>query len=231
METVSVPLEKLNKLQDLLSLALRDKEEGGVVQILDAKDLITGIIYAYETDSVLTEEAIRIKKLQHDILAVEIKNRNLLKMNAEQAQAYIYLREKLGVDKLGAMAAKSVYNVTEDALDALICKVRDMESGPAPAEAVPSPEHRTTNVGASDYASRSIQPWDIWAAFSLNPWDADIIKRVLRVKNEDNLTPLGARIQDYKKIRHVCEERIHQLENGDPYHKNMRVPPWVKGNL
>ena len=126
METVSVPFEKLNKLQDLLSLALKDKEEGGVVQILDAKDLITGIIYAYETDSVLTEEAIRIKKLQQDILAVEIKNRNLLKMNAEQAQAYIYLREKLGVDKLGAMTAKSVYNVTEDALDALICKVRDM---------------------------------------------------------------------------------------------------------
>ena len=39
----------------------------------------------------------------------------------------------------------------------------------------------------------------------LNPWDADIVKRVLRTKKTDT------RIMDYEKIIHTCKERIRQI--------------------
>jgi hypothetical protein len=64
---------------------------------------------------------------------------------------------------------------------------------------------RYYNVGTSDYAEHTIQPWTIWLDWNLNPWDADIIKRVLRTKANDT------RISDYEKIKHICDERIRQL--------------------
>jgi hypothetical protein len=70
-----------------------------------------------------------------------------------------------------------------------------------------SPEHRKYNVGTSDYSKYKIQPWDIWKEYHLNPWDADIIKRVLRKKP-------GEEILDYEKIIHICQERIQQLKDG-----------------
>lgn len=64
------------------------------------------------------------------------------------------------------------------------------------------------NVGSSDYSKRRIQPWDIWEEYKLNPWDADIIKRVLRTKVGDS------RKLDYEKIIHICKKRIDQIEKG-----------------
>lgn len=64
---------------------------------------------------------------------------------------------------------------------------------------------RDYNVGKSDYAKHKIQPWDIWLEYNLNPWDADIVKRVLRTKENE------PRSLDYEKIIHVCMERIRQL--------------------
>lgn len=64
------------------------------------------------------------------------------------------------------------------------------------------------NVGASDYSKHKIQPWDIWEEYNLNPWDADIIKRVLRTKAGED------RKLDYEKIIHICKKRIEQLEYG-----------------
>lgn len=66
---------------------------------------------------------------------------------------------------------------------------------------------RAYNVGNSDYSQHTIQPWSIWLDYDLNPWDADIIKRVLRTKETES------RSSDYEKIIHICEERIRQLEN------------------
>ena len=65
---------------------------------------------------------------------------------------------------------------------------------------------RDYNVGHSDYSERRIQPWDIWFEYGLNPWDADIVKRVLRDKGERRL--------DYEKIKHICDERIRQIDEG-----------------
>ena len=48
---------------------------------------------------------------------------------------------------------------------------------------------RQGNVGKSDYSKRTIQPWSIWLDYQLNPWDADIVKRVLRTKDEAGMTP------------------------------------------
>ena len=66
-------------------------------------------------------------------------------------------------------------------------------------------EVRNHNVGDSNYSEHLIQPWAIWIDWNLNPFDADIVKRVLRTKESDS------RLKDYKKIIHVCEERIRQL--------------------
>lgn len=64
---------------------------------------------------------------------------------------------------------------------------------------------RDYNVGKSDYAKHAIQPWDIWKEYNLNPWDADIVKRVLRSKEGE------ARTLDYEKIIHICKYRIAEL--------------------
>lgn len=61
------------------------------------------------------------------------------------------------------------------------------------------------NVGKSDYAKHAIQPWNIWKEYNLNPWDADIVKRVLRTKEGEERT------LDYEKIIHICKYRIAEL--------------------
>lgn len=73
---------------------------------------------------------------------------------------------------------------------------------------------REHNVGNSDYSKHLIQPWGIWLEYpDLTPWDDDIIKRVLRTKAEGGMSPQEARIMDYKKIIHNCEERIRQINH------------------
>lgn len=72
----------------------------------------------------------------------------------------------------------------------------------------PEEDVMSYNVGGSDYSAHKIQPWDIWEEYKLNPWDADIIKRVLRTKVGDS------RKLDYEKIIHICKKRIDQIEKG-----------------
>lgn len=64
---------------------------------------------------------------------------------------------------------------------------------------------RDYNIGASNYSKHIIQPWAIWIDWELDPWDADIVKRVLRTKQGES------RIQDYEKIIHICKEKIRQI--------------------
>lgn len=61
------------------------------------------------------------------------------------------------------------------------------------------------NAGKSDYARHSIRPWDIRKEYNLNPWDADIVKRVLRGREGEE------RALDYEKIIRICEYRISEL--------------------
>lgn len=70
---------------------------------------------------------------------------------------------------------------------------------------------RHSNVGQSDYSRHIIQPWSIWKDYDLNPWDADIVKRVLRVKGTTDKEKRTNRVMDYQKIIHICQERLRQL--------------------
>ena len=66
---------------------------------------------------------------------------------------------------------------------------------------------RNNNVGDSDYSKHIIQPWSVWLDWNLNPWDADIVKRICRHKDgEDDKIK-------YQKIIHICQERLRQINN------------------
>ena len=76
---------------------------------------------------------------------------------------------------------------------------------------------RGYNVGESNYSSikHMIQPWTIWLDYpNLTSFDHDIIKRILREKEEPGSTKIDSRIKDYKKIIHIAKERIRQLSYG-----------------
>lgn len=72
---------------------------------------------------------------------------------------------------------------------------------------------REANVGKSNYAQHTIQPWSIWIDYDLNPWDADIVKRTLRTKAEEGMSLKESRLMDYEKIIHICKERMRQLNS------------------
>lgn len=74
-------------------------------------------------------------------------------------------------------------------------------------------EVRAKNIGASNYSEHTIQPYSIWIDWDLNPWDADIVKRVLRTKKEGGMSFNESRKMDYEKIIHICKERIRQIES------------------
>ena len=73
-------------------------------------------------------------------------------------------------------------------------------------------EVRSHHVGKSNYSEHTIQPYSIWLDWDLNPWDADIVKRVLRTKKEGGMSFNESRKMDYEKIIHICEERIRQID-------------------
>ena len=77
-------------------------------------------------------------------------------------------------------------------------------------------EIRNHHVGNSNYSQmpKGYQPWDLWKIFHMNPFDADILKRLLRTKTEPGMTPQESRKLDYQKIIHVCQERINQIDEG-----------------
>ena len=74
--------------------------------------------------------------------------------------------------------------------------------------------HKDINVGSSNYADYSIQPWDIWRVYNLDPWRADIIKRILRTKAIPTKSMTESKLEDLHKIKHICDELIAQL-NGE----------------
>ena len=89
---------------------------------------------------------------------------------------------------------------------------------------IDSSQVRTANEGNSDYAAHTIQPWSIWLDYKdLTPWDADIIKRVLRTKDDKSMTPEQQRMMDYNKIIHICQERIRQIQLKENQNKDKKI--------
>lgn len=60
------------------------------------------------------------------------------------------------------------------------------------------------NVGKSDYSTHKIQPWDIWEEYNLDPWEADVIKRILRKKEGTS------RVEDLAKCIHILRYCINR---------------------
>ena len=91
--------------------------------------------------------------------------------------------------------------------------IEDLDKTSAQFEAE---EIRNHNIGNSNYSQmpKGYQPWDLWKIFHMNPWDADILKRLLRTKAEPCMTMAESRKLDYQKIIHVCQERINQIDEG-----------------
>jgi len=71
----------------------------------------------------------------------------------------------------------------------------------------------TYHVGNSDYSDHKIQPWMIWDEYNLDPWEADVVKRILRKKKAVGKNMKESRIEDLEKIIHVCNFKINKLKN------------------
>ena len=71
-------------------------------------------------------------------------------------------------------------------------------------------EHK--QIGGSHYQVAAIQPWDIMAAYGLDPWSANVVKYILRF-------PYKAGRQDLEKAQHYIEYLItHYDEVKDKYY-------------
>lgn len=67
-------------------------------------------------------------------------------------------------------------------------------------------------VGGNHYKTTSIQPWDIFAAYGLDPWSANVVKYILRF-------PYKAGRQDLEKAKHYIDYLIsHYDEVHDKYY-------------
>lgn len=67
-------------------------------------------------------------------------------------------------------------------------------------------------VGGTHYKVASIQPWDVMAAYGLDPWSANVLKYLLRF-------PYKAGRQDLEKAQHYIEYLItHYDEVTDTYY-------------
>ena len=49
-------------------------------------------------------------------------------------------------------------------------------------------EEKKKQVGGSHYQVAKIQPWDIMAAYGLDPWSANVVKYILRIPNSISIT-------------------------------------------
>ena len=61
-------------------------------------------------------------------------------------------------------------------------------------------------VGGNHYQVAAIQPWDIMAAYKLDPWSANVVKYILRF-------PYKAGRQDLEKAKHYIEYLITHYDD------------------
>lgn len=109
-------------------------------------------------------------------------------------------------------AAYDAYN------DSLICKpITDVSQlGTSPNK----PSQKDRHVGSSDYSKNKIQPYHIWAEYELDPFRADLVKRILRTKSEEGKTLRECKLQDLNKMIHIIQTMIEDYEsNNFPWDK------------
>ena len=65
--------------------------------------------------------------------------------------------------------------------------------------------HKTMNIGASDYSKKKIQPWDIIDEYELDFYEGNILKYLLRTK--------GSRKEDIEKIQHYVVKILADIKD------------------
>ena len=68
---------------------------------------------------------------------------------------------------------------------------------------------KSAQVGGDHYQKAALQPWDIFLAWGLDPWAANVVKYILRFPHKNGL-------EDLQKAKHYVDFLI---ENYDEVHK------------
>ena len=68
---------------------------------------------------------------------------------------------------------------------------------------------KSSQVGGDHYQKAALQPWDIFLAWGLDPWAANVVKYILRFPYKNGL-------EDLKKAKHYVDFLI---EHYDEVHK------------
>lgn len=61
-------------------------------------------------------------------------------------------------------------------------------------------------VGGDHYKGGTMQPWDIWEAFGLDPWEASAVKYILRWRKKGG-------VEDLEKAKHYIDFLIEKENN------------------
>jgi hypothetical protein len=64
---------------------------------------------------------------------------------------------------------------------------------------------KSQQVGGSHYQNGALQPWDIFLAWKLDPWAANVVKYILRF-------PFKNGIEDLRKARHYIDFLISHYD-------------------
>lgn len=68
---------------------------------------------------------------------------------------------------------------------------------------------KSEQVGGDHYQKAALQPWDIFLAWGLDPWAANVVKYILRFPHKNGL-------EDLKKAKHYVE---YLIQNHDEVNK------------
>lgn len=62
---------------------------------------------------------------------------------------------------------------------------------------------RDRQVGGDHYKTKSLQPWDVWDAFELDPYEANAVKYLLRWRKKNG-------VEDLEKAKHYIDAIIER---------------------
>ena len=72
---------------------------------------------------------------------------------------------------------------------------------------------KSAQVGGDHYQKGALQPWDIFLAWGLDPWAANVVKYILRFPHKNGL-------EDLKKAKHYIDFLIeHHDEVNEKYYQ------------
>jgi Protein of unknwon function (DUF3310) len=64
---------------------------------------------------------------------------------------------------------------------------------------------KSAQVGGDHYQKAALQPWDIFLAWGLDPWAANVVKYILRFPHKNGL-------EDLKKAKHYVDFLIEHYD-------------------